>query len=65
MSAKETKTQQLPPYLIEERNKVIIEMRKKGYSLQNIADVFSVSKALIFIIVGPETSEDQKVNNET
>lgn len=61
---KNTEKTILPPYLLEERNRMIVEMRKKGYSLQNIADVFCVSKALIFQIAGPETPEDQKVNLE-
>ena len=55
----------LPPYLLEERNRMIVEMRKKGYSLQNIADVFGVSKALIFQIAGPETLEGEKVGSES
>ena len=55
----------LPTYLLEERNRMIVEMRKKGYSLQNIADVFGVSKALIFQIAGPETPDGEKVGSES
>lgn len=47
----------LPQYLLDKRNEMIIEMRSKGYSFQNIADVFGMTKSEIYRIA--------KVENET
>ena len=44
---KKTKRRVLEPYLTSERNRAMVEMRKRGLSFYNIADIFGVSRQYV------------------
>lgn len=47
---KEQKFEFLPPYLAEERNKVMVQLRGRGLTFGDIALIFRVSRSLVHAI---------------
>ncbi len=46
------KNKKLELYLVSERNRAMVEMRERGLSFQNIADIFGVSRQYVAEVFG-------------
>ena len=51
---------ELPKFLQEAQQKMMMEMREKGYSLKNIADIFNTSKMVVYRLTGETRKVDQE-----
>ena len=51
---------ELPKFLQEIQKVIMLEMREKGYSLQNIANVFNVSKMVVYRLTGENNARKKK-----
>ena len=51
---------ELPKYLKDEQEKMIVDMRKMGYSLQNVADIFGVEKSYVYRMCKAAGIENKK-----
>ncbi len=55
---------ELLQFLLEEQQKIMIDTRKKGYSLQQVAHIFGTSKAVVYRLTKdafpPDTKEETK-----
>lgn len=56
---------ELPKFLQEIQQEIMIDMRKKGHSLQNIASVFNTSKMIVYRLTGERFSKNENIETNT